>query len=135
MVLPVRSRQAKAASEIERARVQCMANLDVISRAMLADQVDLVEGVLRACVIVDILDSTLFDRESLKVLLEVRERTAHLHTHQSRSELSARERMKEDRERLNIAGNYRDRIHAAAMDLQAMCSGSGVQVKDAASGA
>ncbi|MCM2130742.1 DUF2489 domain-containing protein [Larsenimonas rhizosphaerae] len=130
----VRVRQARAASEVERARVQCLANLDVISRAMLADQVDLVEGVLRACVIIDILDSTLFEREPLKVLPEIREKTAHLHTHQSRSELPARERMKEDRERLNIAGNYRDRIHAAAMELQGMCSGLGVEVKDATSG-
>ncbi|MCM5703404.1 DUF2489 domain-containing protein [Larsenimonas salina] len=116
-------RQKQAQAEHDRAKQQCLANLDVLSQAVIADQVDLIEGVLRCCVILDIYDAGLFERPALKPLLNIREKAQRFHTHDARQELTPRERMKEDKERLELAGEYRNDIRAAAFDIQTLSAG------------
>lgn len=110
----VRRRERFRAEEVRRANDNCLESLDIIARAMKADQVDLTEGSLRCKVLLEIIDPRLLERESLQVFDEVHRRTAHLHTHTARQELSPRERMNEDRERLAVEAELRQRILAAA---------------------
>ncbi|WP_136067623.1 DUF2489 domain-containing protein [Modicisalibacter radicis] len=110
----VRRRERFRAEEVRRANDNCLENLDIIARAMQAEQVDLTEGSLRCKVLLEIIDPRLLERESLQVFDEVHRRTAHLHTHTARQSLSPRERMSEDRERLALEAELRQRILAAA---------------------
>jgi len=100
--------------EVRRANDNCLESLDVIARAMLADQVDLVEGSLRCKVLLEIIDPVLLERSAFHVFVGVHRRTAHLHTHSARRALTPRQRMQEDRQRLAVAGELRQAIRDAA---------------------
>ncbi len=110
----VRRREQFRVEEVRRANDNCLESLDIIARAMQAEQVGLTEGSLRCKVLLEIIDPRLLERESLQVFSEVHRRTAHLHTHTARRELSPRERMSEDRERLALEDELRPRILDAA---------------------
>nr|WP_298415297.1 DUF2489 domain-containing protein [uncultured Halomonas sp.] len=110
----VKRRQAFREDEIRRANDNCLESLEMIAQAMLADQVDLVEGSLRCKVLLEIIDPALLERASFTPFAKVYQRTAHLHTHSARSALTPRERFKEDRERIAVEQALHDDIHEAA---------------------
>lgn len=100
--------------EVRRANDNCLESLDVIARAMLADQVDLIEGSLRCKVLLEIIDPALLERSSFHIFVDVHQRTAHLHTHSARRALAPRERLREDRQRLVVAAELRQAMLDAA---------------------
>ena len=110
----VRRRDLFRREEVRRANDNCLESLDIIARAMLADQMDLTEGSLRCKVLLEIIDPQLLDRPSLHVFAEVHQRTAHLHTHSSRRALTANQRLQEDRQRLAVENELRDNVLDAA---------------------
>lgn len=117
MSLELRRRRARQAREKAQAEYQCLSNLNVIGRAMHEGQMDLVEGCLRARVIIDILDAGWWEDDKLAVIAQVSDSTAHLNTHQARSALTARERMQEDRQRLQVVNEHEAAILQAANHL------------------
>ncbi|MGC3872376.1 DUF2489 domain-containing protein [Halomonas sp. GXIMD04776] len=110
----VKRRRTFREEEVRRANDNCLESLDVIARAMLAEQVDLIEGSLRCKVLLEIIDPALLERPTFKPFDDVHQRTAHLHTHSARRELTPRERFKEDRERIGVEEALHDDIQAAA---------------------
>ncbi|SHE89587.1 Protein of unknown function [Modicisalibacter ilicicola DSM 19980] len=110
----VRRRQAFREEEVRRANDNCLESLDMIARAMLAEQVDLTEGSLRCKVLLEIIDPALLERSIFQPFDQVHQRTAHLHTHSARQSLTPRERLEEDRQRLEVEDDLRDSILAAA---------------------
>ncbi|MFC0338559.1 Protein of unknown function [Kushneria avicenniae] len=110
-------RRLRQEQEQAQAEYQCLSNLNVIGRAMQEGQMDLVEGCLRARVIIDILDSGWWQDKELGIIADVSDSVAHLHTHQARSALTARERMQEDRYRLQVINEHEDNILVAARNL------------------
>ncbi|WP_251978026.1 DUF2489 domain-containing protein [Salinicola avicenniae] len=108
-------------AEIARANRNCVESLDALSQAMIGRQIDLVEGALRCRVLLDIIDGDLIEREPWQVLAEVHQEAAHLKTHQSRRELTPRQRHREDLEREAIASRHEVRLHEAARELQSFC--------------
>lgn len=110
----VKRREAFRRDEIRRANANCLESLEMIAGAMLAEQVDLVEGSLRCKVLLEIIDPALMERAAFQVFVEVHQRTAHLHTHSARGSLTPRERLREDRQRLAVEEALRDRVREAA---------------------
>ncbi|WP_106478269.1 DUF2489 domain-containing protein [Phytohalomonas tamaricis] len=117
LIAEIKRREAFRRNEVRRAHDNCAENLDVIARAMLADQVDLVEGCLRCRVMLDIMDPTLLRRDELQIFQHVSNQAAHLHTHQARNELTPRERMQEDRERMQLMALNREKIRDGARNV------------------
>lgn len=113
----VRRREAFRQDEIRRANDQCLESLEMIAQAMLNEQVDPIEGSLRCKVLLDIIDPALVERSSFQVFAEVEQRTAHLHTHSARRELTPRARMQEDVQRLAIEDELRGGILQAAHNV------------------
>ncbi|GHC20647.1 hypothetical protein GCM10010082_10720 [Kushneria pakistanensis] len=113
----LRRRRQRQLQEKAQAEYQCLSNLNVIGRAMQEGQMDLVEGCLRARVIIDILDAGWWQDDQLTVIELVSDSTAHLHTHQARSTLTARDRMQEDQHRLQIISQHEEDILKAARQL------------------
>ncbi|MCI0511218.1 uncharacterized protein DUF2489 [Chromohalobacter marismortui] len=113
----VQRREAAREEELARAHRNCLESLEAIATAMLGDQVDLVEGALRCKVMLDIIDPALLDREGFKVFDEIHRRTAHLHTHSSRQDLSAKQRFAEDRERIALQEERYTALHEAARQV------------------
>lgn len=110
----VRRREAFREDEIRRAHEQCLFSLEAISGAMLAEQMDLVEGALRCKVLLEIIDPGLMEREAFRPFAAVHGQTAHLHTHSARKALTPRQRMQEDHERLNVAEEHKVSLLEAA---------------------
>ncbi|SDK95677.1 Protein of unknown function [Modicisalibacter muralis] len=110
----VKSRDSFRREEIRRANENCLESLEVIARAMLADQVDLTEGSLRCKVLLEIIDPKLLERPSLRIFAEVHQRTAHLHTHSSRRVLTPLQRLQEDRQRHVVEDELRTGVLDAA---------------------
>jgi hypothetical protein len=110
----VKRREALKKAEVQRANDNCLQSLELIATAMLNEQVDSIEGSLRCKVLLEIIEPALVARSSFQVFAEVHQRTSHLHTHSARRELSPRERMREDRERLVVEDELRDSILQAA---------------------
>ncbi|RKR06122.1 uncharacterized protein DUF2489 [Kushneria sinocarnis] len=106
-------------SERDRARDYCFESLDVIGRAVLADQVDLVEGCIRISVMLDILGQEFDPQGEFAIFDRIRQRTEHLHTHEARAQLTPGERLREDRDRLHIAADERDAVHRQLGELLA----------------
>ncbi|MFC0268468.1 DUF2489 domain-containing protein [Kushneria aurantia] len=113
----LRRRHDASRHEVLKRQQHCIDSLEVIGRAMLAEQMDLVEGCLRSRVIVDHLNPELLREEPFEVIARVSEEADHLHTHQARARLSPAQRMREDGERIELADRYRDRIMRAAQTM------------------
>lgn len=116
----LKRREALRRDEVRRAQENCLENLDVIARAMLVDQVDLVEGCLRCRVMIDIFEPELLADAKFRIFQYIADKAAHLHTHQAREALSPRERMQEDRERLQLTALNREQIRAGAQHVLAL---------------
>ncbi|OLO03420.1 MULTISPECIES: DUF2489 domain-containing protein [Salinicola] len=117
----VKRRSAFRAAEIARANQNCIDSLSALSDAMVARQVDLVEGALRCRVLLDILDHPSVMPDSRRVFDEVAVEAETLHTHQARRELSPRDRHREDVKREDIAQRHDQALHLAAIELQTFC--------------
>lgn len=117
MSYELRRRRENQIQEQAQAEYQCLSNLNVIGRAMQEGQMDLMEGCLRARVIIDILDADWWKDDELSVIAQVSDSASHLHTHQARSALTARERMQEDRHRLQVVSEHETAILQAARRL------------------
>lgn len=110
----VRRREAFKREEAERANQQCLASLDAIARSMISRQVDLVEGSMRCKVLLEIIDPALLQRDSFRVFGDVHGRTEHLHTHSARKELTLKERLDEDRQRIAVEEEFETPLIEAA---------------------
>ncbi|WP_192034337.1 DUF2489 domain-containing protein [Halomonas sp. YLGW01] len=110
----VRRREAFKRDEVERANQQCLYSLDAIARSMISRQVDLVEGSLRCKVLLEIIDPSLLQRTDFSVFADVHERTSHLRTHSARKELSLKERLDEDRQRMAVEAEFETPLVEAA---------------------
>lgn len=110
----VRRREAFREEEQQRARDNCLENLELVASALLQEQVDITEGAWRCKVLLEILEPRLLEREAFRPFGEVHARTRHLHTHGARQALSPKERFKEDRERLAVEDELRESVLEAA---------------------
>lgn len=110
----VRRREAFRQEEEQRARDNCLENLELVASALLQEQVDVTEGAWRCKVLLEILEPSLLEREAFRPFGEVHERTRHLHTHEARQALTPKERFKEDRERLAVEDECREAVLEAA---------------------
>ncbi|MBD3894287.1 DUF2489 domain-containing protein [Halomonas sp. ML-15] len=114
----VRRREAFRQDEVRRAHQNCLDSLGAIAAAMRAEQMDLVEGALRCKVLLEIIDPALVEREAFRVFGTVHAETQHLRTHSSRKELTPRQRMDEDRQRLAVEDAYRPALLDAAQAIE-----------------
>ncbi|MHB0775591.1 DUF2489 domain-containing protein [Halomonas sp. WWR20] len=110
----VRRREAFRRDEIRQANEKCLESLDVIARAMLAGQVDLIEGALRCKVLLEIIEPSLVERSSFHVFAEVHGRASHLSTHSARQALSSQQLREEDRERRVLEEELQTPLQEAA---------------------
>jgi exopolyphosphatase/pppGpp-phosphohydrolase len=110
----VRRRRAFREEEDQRARQNCLDNLEMVASALSQGQVDVTEGAWRCKALLEILDPELMERPVFRAFGEVYERTRHLHTHSAREALSPQERLKEDRQRLEIEEEMREPVLNAA---------------------
>ncbi|MCE8015028.1 DUF2489 domain-containing protein [Halomonas sp. MCCC 1A17488] len=113
----VRRRQVFHEEELRRAHENCLANLEIVASSLLQEQVDVTEGAWRCKLLLDILDPSLIERPGFQAFGEVYARTRHLHTHSARKQLAPRERMREDRERLEVEAEWRQPVLAAAEEI------------------
>lgn len=113
----VKRREAFREDELRRAHENCLANLEIVASSLLQEQVDITEGAWRCKLLLDILDPHLLERPDFQAFSEVYVRTQHLHTHSARKQLAPRERMREDRERLEIEAEWRRPVMAAAEEV------------------
>ncbi|MBS4153420.1 DUF2489 domain-containing protein [Cobetia sp. MC34] len=110
----VKVREARREQELIQARANCLESLEAIARAMQAGQVDMVEGGLRCKVLIEILDTRLAEDDVLSVFGVLHGRVSHLHTHSARKELSPRERLAEDKERIAVEEALAESLQLAA---------------------
>lgn len=110
----VKRRDAFRVAEDQQAQLNSLENLDWVTAALVQEQVDVTEGAWRCKVLLEIIDPSLTERPDFQAFSEHYERTKHLKTHSARQQLSPRERMQEDRERLEAEQQMRSDVLAAA---------------------
>ncbi|EWG98831.1 DUF2489 domain-containing protein [Halomonas sp. BC04] len=113
----VKRRRALKEDELQRAHANCLENLEIVASSLLQEQVDVTEGSWRCKVLLEILDPELMERPAFRPFGEVYARTQHLHTHSARKALSPRDRMREDRERLEVEAELRQPVLKAAAEV------------------
>ncbi|WP_104203672.1 DUF2489 domain-containing protein [Billgrantia saliphila] len=113
----VKRRDAFHEQELRRAHENCLSNLEIVAASLLQEQVDITEGAWRCKMLLDILDPRLIERPAFQAFGEVYARTRHLHTHSARKALAPRDRMREDRERLEIEAEWRQPVLRAAHEV------------------
>lgn len=110
----VKRRDAFRVAEDQQAQLNSLENLDWVTAALVQEQVDVTEGAWRCKVLLEIIDPSLTERPDFKAFSELYEQTKHLKTHSARQQLTPRERMQEDRERLEAERQMRSEVLAAA---------------------
>ncbi|WP_404474638.1 DUF2489 domain-containing protein [Vreelandella venusta] len=113
----VKRREAYRVDEDRRAHQNSLENLDYVVSALVQEQVDITEASWRCKVLLEIIDPSLTERPEFQAFAEVYQRTQHLKTHSARKELSPRERMQEDKERLIVEDEMRPAVLAAAAEV------------------
>lgn len=113
----VKRRQMLQQDELQRAQNNCLENLEIVASSLLQEQVDVTEGAWRCKVLLEILDPRLMERPAFRPFGEVYARTQHLHTHSARKALAPRDRMREDRERLEVEAELRQPVLKAAAEV------------------
>lgn len=110
----VKRRDAFRVEEDQRAQLNSLENLDWVTAALVQEQVDVTEGAWRCKVLLEIIDPSLPEKPEFQAFTEHYQRTKHLNTHSARQQLTPRERMQEDRERLEAEDQMRSDVLAAA---------------------
>ncbi|HDZ49108.1 hypothetical protein LCGC14_0293820 [marine sediment metagenome] len=110
----VSRREAFRRDEDKRAKQNSLDNLDYVASALVQEQVDITEGAWRCKVLLEIIDPSLTERAQFQAFAEHYRRTRHLKTHSARQQLSPRERMQEDKERLAVEDEMRKEVLEAA---------------------
>ncbi|MGP9767874.1 DUF2489 domain-containing protein [Halomonas sp. AOP13-D3-9] len=110
----VSRREAYRRDEDARAQQNSLENLDYVASALVQEQVDITEGAWRCKVLLEIIDPSLTERTEFQAFAEHYNRTQHLNTHSARQQLTARERMQEDKERLMVENDMREHVLEAA---------------------
>lgn len=110
----VSRREAYRRDEDARAQQNSLENLDYVASALVQEQVDITEGAWRCKVLLEIIDPSLTERTEFQAFAEHHSRTQHLKTHSARQQLTARERMQEDKERLMAEDDMREAVLEAA---------------------
>ncbi|UYO74534.1 DUF2489 domain-containing protein [Halomonas qinghailakensis] len=113
----VKRREAFRIDEDRRAHQNSLENLDYVVSALVQEQVDITEGSWRCKVLLEIVDPSLAERPEFQAFAEVYNRTRHLKTHSARNQLTPRERMQEDKERLAVEDEMRSAVLAAAQQV------------------
>lgn len=115
----VRRRKEFREEENRRAIQNGLENLDYVVGALAQEQVDITEGCWRCKVLLELVDPSLTERDEFQAFAKVHARTQHLKTHTAREQLTPRDRMKEDKERLQVEDEMRDDVLAAARAVMA----------------
>ncbi|MGM0542265.1 MAG: DUF2489 domain-containing protein [Pseudomonadota bacterium] len=110
----VKRRDAFRVAEDQQAQLNSLENLDWVTAALVQEQVDVTEGAWRCKVLLEIIDPSLTERTDFQAFSQLYEQTKHLKTHSARQQLTPRERMQEDRERLEAERQMRSEVLAAA---------------------
>ncbi|MBZ5487758.1 DUF2489 domain-containing protein [Halomonas aquamarina] len=110
----VKRRDKFRLDEDQRAIQNSLDNLDFVTGALVQGQVDVTEGSWRCKVLLEIIDPSLTERPEFQAFGQVYERTRHLKTHSARAQLTPRERMSEDKQRLEVEAEMRPAVLAAA---------------------
>nr|WP_273421755.1 DUF2489 domain-containing protein [Halomonas sp.] len=113
----VKRREEFRLDEERRAQQNSLENLDYVVSALGQEQVDITEGSWRCKVLLEIVDPSLSERPEFQAFAEVYSRTRHLKTHSARKQLTPRERMQEDKERLAVEDEMRPAVLAAAAEV------------------
>jgi exopolyphosphatase/pppGpp-phosphohydrolase len=107
-------REAYRREEDTRAQQNSLENLDYVASALVQQQVDITEGAWRCKVLLEIIDPSLTEKPQFQAFAELYNRTKHLKTHSARQQLTPRERMQEDKERLIVEDEMRKEVLDAA---------------------
>ncbi|TVP51383.1 MAG: DUF2489 domain-containing protein [Halomonas sp.] len=110
----VSRRDAFRVEEDARAQQNSLENLDYVASALVQEQVDITEGAWRCKVLLEIVDPSLVEKPEFQAFSEHYNRTRHLKTHSARHQLTPRERMQEDKERLMAEEDMRKAVLEAA---------------------
>jgi vacuolar-type H+-ATPase subunit I/STV1 len=115
----VKRREAFRTEEEQRAQQNSLENLDYVVGALLQEQVNITEASWRCKVLLEIIEPSLAERPEFQAFATVYDRTRHLKTHAARHQLSPRDRMQEDKERLTVEDEMREEVLAAAKAVEA----------------
>lgn len=110
----VQRRDAFRHEEDTRAVTNSLENLDHVTSALVQGQVGITEGAWRCKVLLEIIEPSLAEREDFSAFADVYNRTRHLSTHSARSNLTPRDRMREDKERLEVESEMQSEVIQAA---------------------
>ncbi|MCH4812765.1 DUF2489 domain-containing protein [Vreelandella neptunia] len=113
----VNRREAYRRDEDARAQQNSLENLDYVASALVQEQVDITEGAWRCKVLLEIIDPSLTERSQFQAFAEHYNRTRHLKTHSARQQLTPRERMQEDKDRLMVENDMREAVLEAAREV------------------
>ncbi|WP_249976723.1 DUF2489 domain-containing protein [Vreelandella olivaria] len=113
----VKRREAFRLDEERRAQQNSLENLDYVVSALVQEQVDITEGSWRCKVLLEIVDPSLTERPEFQAFADVYNQTRHLKTHSARKQLTPRERMQEDKERLAVEDKMRAAVLSAAAEV------------------
>lgn len=92
-------------------------SLEIISRALLDQQVDVSEGSIRVKVLIDHFDVTLHEQAPFSVFNEVYALLEHMPTHQARKQTDKKFLHKLDQQRFAIENKFRPQVLAASKAL------------------
>lgn len=106
-----RQRQAARHREV-------LASLDVLARALLQGQVDSSEATIRMSVLLDCLPQDIHPKVDLAAIHRLAEDVGAFDRGESRSQLSARERTRQDLDRLRLEDEQNEAVLAATQRLQ-----------------
>ena len=101
----------------QKQRAEIIESINVISRTLLAGEMNESEGVIRLKVLMDNLYLTDEIRQRFSVIEEMYEQVKDFDTHESRLRLSKEVRMKQDLARHRIEAEYRNRLFSDLHDL------------------
>ncbi len=111
------ARQQAQEDELRAHRARLKESLEVITRTMLDDQVELSEACIRLKVLIDNYDPDMHQQSGFQVFNELYARLQHMPTHQARKDADPKWIRKLDQERFRLEREYREDLRLAGERL------------------
>jgi hypothetical protein len=107
----------KKAQRLKEKEKFILESLDIICRAISEGQCELSEGCIRIRMLMTKSQMIISDKENFKVIFSMYEKLKDFKTHESRNDLTAKERFKEDSLRISIEDQYKEPFVTAVREL------------------
>ncbi|TNF04352.1 MAG: DUF2489 domain-containing protein [Gammaproteobacteria bacterium] len=113
-----REEQARQlASELDERREHYRKSIQILAAALEADQMTLTEGAIRISMLASQLDLDESEQEHYQVFFQLTQATAHIPILEDWKKLSTRDKLRFDRERVEIEEKYREFVVEAARQV------------------